>query len=206
MQPTLIALAAALFLILAPVVAAQDGAAEDGAAKAAAAPRTQLADYGPSSEHPFGRMNPEAPEELAQFAFMIGEFDRVDHLLQQDGTWEEHPGGEWNATYIMRGLAIQDQTWNPVRRMSTTNLRFYDPEKDLWVVHWMKLPGYSTVISEGKKEGEDFVIRSGDYPEGRYQEYRFYDIAPGGYKWRADQVLPDGQRITFWRIETTRRR
>ena len=36
--------------------------------------------YAPSLAYPFGRANPGAPPELAQMAFMVGEFDCVDEV------------------------------------------------------------------------------------------------------------------------------
>ena len=52
--------------------------------------------YEPSPAYPFGRPHPEAPPELEQFAFMIGAFDCVDEIRQQDESWNRFPA-VWNA-------------------------------------------------------------------------------------------------------------
>ena len=56
--------------------------------------------YAPSPAYPNGRMNPDAPPEVAQFAFMVGEFDCIDemrqrrerHLMEHDGWMHDVAG------------------------------------------------------------------------------------------------------------------
>ena len=61
--------------------------------------------YAPSPAFPFGRMHPDAPSELAQFAFMVGEFDCIDEIRQQDGSWIRFRA-IWNARYFLNGFGI----------------------------------------------------------------------------------------------------
>ena len=42
--------------------------------------------YAPNPAYPHGRLNPLAPRETAQFAFMIGEFDCIDEVRRPDGS------------------------------------------------------------------------------------------------------------------------
>lgn len=62
--------------------------------------KTKFTAYEPSAEHPFGRLNPEAPSETAQFAFMVGEFACDDEVLQMDGSWKKTKAF-WTASYMM---------------------------------------------------------------------------------------------------------
>ena len=50
------------------------------AAAGTARAQTVQSAYDPSPSHPFGRPHPDAPVELAQFAFMIGAFDCTDRI------------------------------------------------------------------------------------------------------------------------------
>ena len=68
--------------------------------------------YAASPAYPYGRPHPEAPAELEQFAFMIGEFDCVDQIRQQDGSVIRFRA-IWNAHYFLNGFGIQDEYWTP---------------------------------------------------------------------------------------------
>ena len=87
--------------------------------------------YDPSPAHPFGRPHPNAPPELQQFAFMLGEFDCVDELRQLDGSWRK-TDAIWNAHYFLNGHGIQDVYWNDT--FATTNIRLFDKGRGKWFV------------------------------------------------------------------------
>lgn len=158
--------------------------------------------FAPSAQHPFGRLNPDAPEETAQFAFMVGEFDRVDRHLQPDGSWRE-TRSEWNASFEMNGYAILDQSRNYETGMVTSNMRIFDKSKGKWVITWFKMPGYASVVAEGEKIGDEIIMQRGDLTNG--ERYVFHDIADDGYKWKLERYR-EGQMLVVWEIICTRRK
>lgn len=167
-------------------------------------PRKWLA-FNVSREHPFGRMNPKAPPELAQFDFMIGEFDAVDELRRPDGTWITSKG-TWNANWFLNGFGIQDHYEN--EQFSTSNVRIYDPGTKRWHVTFYKMPGFSTGTWHGNKVGDTMVMeREQKTADGRTFTSRltFFDITKNGYKWKSESVTPAGSRVS-WKSTCTRRR
>jgi hypothetical protein len=66
--------------------------------------------YEPSSEFPFGRPNPEAPEQIKDFEPLIGECDCISVTRNADQSWADPVPMVWRFKYIMNGLAIQDET------------------------------------------------------------------------------------------------
>ena len=40
------------------------------------------------NEHECGKPNPNAPQELSQFAFLVGKWRGEAKLKREDGTWE----------------------------------------------------------------------------------------------------------------------
>ena len=136
--------------------------------------------YEPSPAYPFGRMNPDAPPETEQFAFIIGAFDCVDQIRQQDGSWLEFPA-VWNAYYFLNGHGIQDKYWAPT--FSTSNIRIFDAKTSTWRVTFFNMPGYQSSVWEGVQEGETMVMRQGGRTTG--SGLTFYNIAEEGFDWRS---------------------
>jgi hypothetical protein len=176
-------------------------------------PRGGLAAYEPSPAYPYGRPNPDAPPELQQFDFMVGEFNCSDRSLQQDGSWKEMKT-IWNARYFMNGMAIHDMHWKD--GFVTTNLRFFDPKREKWIVSWFRMPPYGqdfNWIGVQKGDGKDRKVvmeKTIKRPDGSEVKrfLTFYDITPEGYEWKlerfVDGKLPAGG--PSWRITCTRRR
>ncbi|MEQ8768568.1 MAG: hypothetical protein RL885_31975 [Planctomycetota bacterium] len=159
--------------------------------------------FDPSDEHPHGRPHPDAPPELAQFDFMIGEFEATDQFLQRDGTWLTSKG-VWNASYFLNGLGIQDRYEN--QQFVTSNIRIFDPDASVWKVTFFKMPGYASGVWEGKKEGDRMVMRQfNERPDGTQAESRltFFDITEEGYEWQSENIV-DGQSLVTWKSSCRR--
>ncbi|GAB4109260.1 MAG: hypothetical protein Kow001_09110 [Acidobacteriota bacterium] len=91
-------------------------------------------------EDDYGKPNPRAPQELAQFAFLLGKWRGLARLKREDGTWETL-NASWEGRYILDGYAIADEY-----RMTTpdgqllvfgANLRAYDAGKKAWNMKWL---------------------------------------------------------------------
>jgi len=160
-----------------------------------------LKDYGVNETHPFGRPNPDAPAELKQMAFMIGDFDRKERSRQKDGRWNQWVKGEWNSRYFMNGYAIIDETYNYGTGNTTTNLRFFDAKDELWKVTWFKEPGYNTTYAEGVQEGDNMVM----IEKSSGNRYVFYDIKKNSFEWELQMLMNDNW-VSVWQISATRKR
>lgn len=91
-------------------------------------------------EQEYGKPNPNAPPELSQFAFLIGEWKFDAKLKRKDGTQESFTG-TWEGRYVLDRHAIADEY-----RMTTSagelvvlgiNLRAYDSKKKAWNMKWL---------------------------------------------------------------------
>lgn len=67
--------------------------------------------YETSEEHPYGQLNPEAPEQVADFQPMIGHWHCKSLSRNPDGSWQDTTMMEWRFKYIMNGTAVQDEVW-----------------------------------------------------------------------------------------------
>lgn len=151
--------------------------------------------YAPSPAHPFGRPHPDAPKELEQFAFMVGEFDCIDEIRQPDGSMLRFRA-IWNARYFLNGHGIQDEYWTPT--FYTSNIRIYDPKTKRWNVTFFRMPGYQSGVWHGQKEGDKLVMRQGDKTSG--PGLTFHNITADGFDWHSGGPTPG------WTSTCTRRR
>lgn len=99
-------------------------------------------------EQEYGKLNANAPPELARFAFLIGNFRGEARLKREDGSWD-HWKVTWEGRYILDGYAIADEF-----RMTTStgelvvmgmNFRAYDAKNKTWNLKWLNALGGSWV-------------------------------------------------------------
>ena len=108
-------------------------------------------EYEPSAAYPFGRLNPEAPAEVADFAPMIGICNCQSVSRNPDGTWQDTLNMIWKFKYIMNGTAVQDEVWRP-NNLYAGSIRQYQPDSARWVVTYFSYPAVAT--SPGVWQGE----------------------------------------------------
>lgn len=108
----------------------------DPAAAAAAAPMAPRCDY--------GRPHPQAPAELSQFSFLIGDFEITSHIMTPAGWSPPRPGprARWNGWYSMGGMMINDEWYDPDPGLQPdaprgVNVRMYDTEAEEWKMMWV---------------------------------------------------------------------
>jgi hypothetical protein len=167
-------------------------------------PRAAPLSYEPSEQYPYGRANPDAPEELMQFNFMVGRNDCTEQRLNSaTGDWTEAERS-WDAYYFMNGYAIRDEG----RSGSATNgnIRVYNAEAGEWVVTFFSAPVFSSGIWRGKKDGENIVLRQAQQAPGTdldgYSTLTFSNISAQGFEWTGEWISEDGSVVfPFWRIQ-----
>lgn len=89
----------------------------------------------------YGKPHPDAPPELSQYAFLIGDF-RIEARVWKDGAWSEgFQPARWNGRYILGGMAIMDEWFDlpPAENPGAgrgVNVRMYNPETKRWHLMW----------------------------------------------------------------------
>lgn len=92
----------------------------------------------------YGEPSSLAPEELKQFAFLIGDY-RISLHAWRDGDWTPpQPGvtARWNGRYGLGGVTIVDEWYNPDPAQDPSgnrgiNVRMYDEDAGEWDMMWV---------------------------------------------------------------------
>ena len=176
------------------------------AAPSASAAREGAPTYEPSAAHPYGRPNPTAPPELAQFDFMVGRNDCSEEYRNATGNWE--PGKRtWDAHYYMNGFAIADTGRSATQ--SNGNIRIFDTATKQWVVTFFAMPTFGTGVWRGGKAGANIVLKNPQKAPSSgldgVSRLTFSNISAAGFDWIGEWVADDGSMIyPFWKISCKR--
>ena len=166
-------------------------------------------EYEPNDEFPFGRFNPNAPKETADFASMIGTCNCKSENRNPDGSWNEPIDMTWTFKYIMNGMGVQDETIKADGKHSGS-IRQFSADSSRWYVHYYSSPFVSNKLPtwEGnKKDGKIVLYKEQKAPNGMDGFYRltFYDMSDYGYKWIGEWV-DTTEKIVYptWKIACTK--
>lgn len=92
----------------------------------------------------YGAAHPNAPAEIEQFAFLIGDYKINLHAWQGEQWSPPQPGvtARWNGRYGLGGMVIIDEWFHPDPAQNPNaprgvNVRMYDPEAEEWDMMWI---------------------------------------------------------------------
>jgi len=149
-----------------------------------------------------GQPHPEAPEELAEFAFLIGRWNCDVRYLNPDWKTYSEGQGSWTAYYMMDGHAIQDDFRGAFAKgYIATTFRAYNVREGRWNGYWLDGRGgvWSRPLIE-QDVGTGVALRTQIEaldPEGNPAElelqYHFYDVAEDAFRWRQSVSLDEGE-------------
>jgi len=166
--------------------------------------------YEISEDQPYGKLNPDAPPQTADFAPLIGLCDCKSETRNQDGTWAEPLDMTWKWYYILNGMAVQDETLKADGKHSGS-IRQYSKDSARWYVHYYSTAAIATTLStwEGNKKGDDIVLyRKQKAPNGMDGFYRltFSNISKKGFNWIGEWV-DTTEKIVYptWKIQCLKR-
>ena len=167
--------------------------------------------YEASPEYPFGRPNPAAPEQVKDFAPMIGICDCKSVSRNQDQSWADTVDMAWRFRYIMNGMAVQDETLKADNQHSGS-IRQYNADSARWYVHYYSSNFASPTLSswEGnvREDGKIMPYRDQVAPNGMEGWFRltFYNMSPKGFNWIGEWV-DKAEQIVYptWKIYCTKR-
>ena len=146
--------------------------------------------YEPSEKQPYGLLNPNAPEEVADFAPIIGTCDCRSLPRNGDGTWPDTLDMVWRFKYVMNGTAVQDEVWR-ANDQYAGSMRQYQPDSAHWVVTYFSYPAVSSTpgVWHGGKVGDDIILKMPQKaPNGMEGKYRitFYEMSEAGFRWKGE--------------------
>ena len=163
-------------------------------------------DFEPSEAFPYGKPNPDAPQQIKDFEPMIGLCNCKSTTRNQDGTWAKSLDMTWKFRYIMNGMAVQDEVLR-TDGSHAGSIRQYSADSSRWYVHYYSSRKPNAILPtwEGqKKDGKIILYRDQKAPNGTEGFYRitFYDMDDNGYKWLGEWVSKD-EKIIYptWKID-----
>ena len=165
---------------------------------------TSRQEYNPSASYPFGRANPNAPPELAQFDFIVGHNNcNEERLNSATGEWV---AGErsWDGHYTLNGYGV----WDSGTSGSSTNgnIRTFDPVSGKWYVTFVATPAYSTGTWSGNRVGNSIVLERPQKAPGTdidgINRLTFYDVTDVSFSWKGEWASLDNSIVNeFWRLD-----
>lgn len=89
----------------------------------------------------YGLRNPQAPEQLDLFAFLVGKWQGTGTTRLADGT-HAHFELTWIGRYILNGMAIADEIHSRGPDGSPylgISLRQFDPQQGAWIIEYLNV-------------------------------------------------------------------
>ncbi len=169
-------------------------------------------DYEASDKTPFGKLNPNAPEQTADFAPLIGISECTSETRAPDGSWNAAISMIWKWKYIMNGMGVQDETLKS-DGIHSGSIRQFNADSTKWYVHYYSSGSASSTLPvwEGlKRENGNIVLyREQTAPNGLDGFYRltFYEIKDESFKWIGEWVNTD-ETIVYptWKIDCAKQK
>jgi hypothetical protein len=153
---------------------------------------------GASSVRGESRLNPQAPPETGQFAFLVGEWDCRTKFMKPDGSGYSEGQAEWTGYFILDGWAIQDD-WVSLgpdgQKFYGTNIRSFNPQTGKWDNRWLAAGSLQWKYFVAEKTGETMVMIGGEGKDslGEFIDRNtFYDINTDRWSWRKDRSYDGG--------------
>ncbi len=150
------------------------------------------------SEAEFGRLNPEAPPETRQFAFLIGEWECTQKAMAPDGRSYRESTATWSGRFILDGWAIQDDWVSPRPGGGSfhgTNIRSFNPKTRKWDNRWLPAGSLQWKYFEAEQVGDTMVMTGeGEDPRGKFVDRNtFHNIREDSWSWRKDRSYDGGE-------------
>lgn len=166
--------------------------------------------YEVSAEYPYGRKNPEAPQNLEDFGKIVGKHECKSISRLDPNTWTDTIAMTWVFKYIMNGNAIQDETYK-ADGLYSGSIRQYNTDSAEWYVHYYSNQ-YATATlgswaGEKKENGDIILYKDQTAPNGMEGFYKitFSDMSEKGFNWLGEWVNPDESiHYPTWRIQCKR--
>ncbi|MEP0986849.1 hypothetical protein [Ekhidna sp.] len=167
-------------------------------------------EYEPSEDYPFGRLNPEAPKQTADFEPLIGLCKCKSVARVDQNNWADTVMMDWTFKYIMNGLAVQDETLKEDGAHSGS-IRQYNADSASWYVHYysssVATPTLSSWEGDKNENGDIILYREQKAPNGMDGFYRltFSNISNNGFNWIGEWVnTTETFSYPTWKIYCTR--
>ena len=160
--------------------------------------------YQPNPDSPIGARNPDGPAELAQYDFLIGDWD-VEITWYFPGQEASDSTAKWHNHWVVNGNVVMLEWRGP--QFTGTELRSWHPEKKIWEganIYPDFGGGVNSGITSEKAGDEMLVFIPFDSPDGpAINRETYYDIEDNSYKMKSDQSFDGGETWEQGQYEMT---
>jgi len=90
----------------------------------------------------YGERNPQSPEQLSLFSFLVGKWQGGGRTRLPDGSHVQWEGATWIGRYILNGMAIADELHAPGpdgKLYLGITLRSFDTKHDSWIIEFLNV-------------------------------------------------------------------
>ena len=148
--------------------------------------------YEVSEANPFGLLNPQAPEQVADFDPLIGRCECKSVNRIDQNTWADTVNMYWTFKYIMNGMAVQDETLKEDGSYAGS-IRQFIADSSHWYVHYYSSTGPTAILPawEGNKIDDKIILfKDQTAPNGMEGFYKitFSDMTDEGFNWLGEWV------------------
>ncbi len=166
------------------------------------------------AEQDLGQANPNAPEALSRFAFLIGRWRCKAKILVGDGEWQTFEAS-WVGRFMLDGYVIADEY-----RMTSSsgelmvlgmNFRAYDPARQTWNMKWLNSrTGTWTDLGSEEMGGVRFEAESIVYAlrepmaAHAYTRATYMNISQTHFTWLGESSEDGEAWSEFMRVECER--
>jgi hypothetical protein len=164
--------------------------------------------------HDFGQLNPNAPTELSQFAFIIGNWIFDAKVKTPDGQSLTFKG-TWRGRYILEGYAISDEyrMTEPDGTLVVLglNLRTYDAANKTWIIKWLNaLTGIwmdlaPTQLGSVRSEGQSMIYAFPQPPPiengHAYSKVTYTRISETHFTWKGEKSADGNNWSEFMLVD-----
>lgn len=160
----------------------------------------QSFEYDANTQFPYGRPNPEAPEQIKDWDELVGTCACKSLTRTSQTEWTDTVAMVWRWKYIMNGWGVQDETLGS-NGIHAGSIRQFNPDSSKWYVHYYQSGSPTSTLSawSGNREEDRIVLfKPQKAPNGMEGFYRitFSDIKKSGFNWAGEWVNPD-QSIVY---------
>jgi len=156
----------------------------------------------PEIDSPIGVRNPNGPPELAEFDFVIGDWDVDIHFTSRNGQ-ELNYAARWHNIWIANGMVVFQEWRGPY--ITGVELRQYNRQAG----HWMGTNNYpgprGPIMTTGHRSADRMVINvTLEGPDGPYLGREVYtDIETNSFRMYAEESHDDGETWEAGRYRMT---
>lgn len=149
----------------------------------------------------YGERNPQAPDELDLFSFLVGKWDGSGRTRFEDGSYSQFGGITWIGRYVLDGMAIADEghAATPEGKPALgISLRYFDTNHHSWIVEFLNVSNSFVRRQVNPRSGfvrqdaDGIHVIAEDEAQAQFREtYRVLD--QNHFTYTADRS-PDGGR------------